>query len=45
MKSIKTLPLIALGFGFSATLALASGDLATGEKVFKKCKVCHVVES
>ena len=44
MKFIKTLPLIALGFGLSATPALASGDVAAGEKVFKKCKACHVVD-
>ena len=44
MKFIKTLPLIVLGFGSSATPALASGDVAAGEKVFKKCKACHVVE-
>jgi len=45
MKFIKTLPLIVLGFGLSATPALASGDIAAGEKVFKKCKACHVVDA
>ena len=45
MKFIKTLPLIVLGFGLSATPALASGDVAAGEKVFKKCKACHVVDT
>ena len=45
MKFIKTLPLIALGIGLSATPALASGDVAAGEKVFKKCKACHVVDA
>jgi cytochrome c2 len=45
MKFIKTLPLIALGFGLSVTPALASGDVAAGEKVFKKCKACHVVDA
>ena len=45
MKIIKTLPLIVLGFGLSATPALASGDVAAGEKVFKKCKACHVVDA
>ena len=44
MKFIKTLPLIALGFALSTTPALASGDVAAGEKVFKKCKACHVVK-
>ena len=45
MKFIKTLPLIALGFALSTTPALASGDAAAGEKVFKKCKACHVVDA
>ena len=45
MKFIKTLPLIALGFALSTTPALASGDVAAGEKVFKKCKACHVVDA
>jgi len=26
-------------------LAMAEGDPAAGEKVFKKCKACHVVET
>ena len=26
-------------------LALAEGDAAAGEKVFKKCKACHVIDS
>jgi cytochrome c2 len=45
MKLIKTLPLVVLAFGLSATPALASGDVAAGEKVFKKCKACHVVDA
>ena len=45
MKFIKTLPLIVLGFCLSATPALASGDVTAGEKVFKKCKACHVVDA
>ena len=45
MKFIKTIPLIVLGFCLSATPALASGDVAAGEKVFKKCKACHVVDA
>ena len=45
MKFIKTLPLIALGFALSTTPALASGNVAAGEKVFKKCKACHVVDA
>ena len=30
-------------FSMSATLATAA-DIAAGEKVFKKCKVCHTLE-
>ena len=36
---------IALSFGLSATPALATGDAAAAEKVFKKCKACHVVDA
>ena len=38
-------------FGFAAVLTMgmsvaqAEGDAAAGEKVFKKCKACHVVDS
>ncbi|MGI9485981.1 MAG: c-type cytochrome [Geminicoccaceae bacterium] len=28
----------------AAPLALAEGDAAAGEKVFKKCKACHVID-
>ena len=45
MKFIKTLSLIALSFALSTTLALASGDVVAGQKVFKKCKACHVVDA
>ena len=45
MKLIKALPFIALGFALSTPPALASGDAAAGEKVFKKCKACHVVDA
>ena len=30
-------------FALSGTQVLAAGDVAAGEKVFKKCKACHVV--
>lgn len=37
-----------LGFTAALTmampLAMAEGDAAAGEKVFKKCKACHVVD-
>ena len=45
MKFVRKCQLIALGFGLSTTPALASGDAAAGEKVFKKCKACHVVDA
>ena len=45
MKFITTLPVIVLGYCLSASPALASGDVAAGEKVFKKCKACHVVDA
>ena len=45
MKLIKALLLIALGFALSTTPALANGDAAAGEKIFKKCKACHVVDA
>ncbi|MGC6517520.1 MAG: c-type cytochrome [Candidatus Puniceispirillaceae bacterium] len=38
----KTLLIASLFGGASHALA---GDIAAGEKVFKKCKACHVVES
>ena len=30
--------------GLSSTAAMAEGDPAKGEKVFRKCKACHAVE-
>ena len=30
-------------FAISGTQVFAAGDVAAGEKVFKKCKACHVV--
>ena len=45
MKFANTITLIALGFALSTTPALASGDAAAGEKVFKKCKACHAVDA
>ncbi len=41
MTSIRTLAILAaLG---TATPALAEGDVAAGEKLFKKCKACHMI--
>lgn len=34
-----------LVLGASTAAAFAAGDAAKGEKVFKKCKACHVVDS
>jgi len=35
---------IVLVTAFAASPAFAEGDVKKGEKVFKKCKACHVVE-
>ena len=32
-------------FALAAGQAMAEGDAAAGEKVFKKCKVCHTLEA
>ena len=45
MKNFVIFPLIASIVCFGTSLALASGDIKAGEKVFKKCKACHVVDS
>ncbi len=38
--------LVALGMvGFSVSPSFADGDIEAGEKVFKKCAACHVVDS
>jgi cytochrome c len=34
---------MALSLGLTATTALADGDVAKGEKAFKKCMACHSV--
>lgn len=45
MKKIFVITALALSFALSAgsTLAMDGGDAAAGEKVFKKCKSCHMV--
>lgn len=35
----------AIVLALAATPALAEGDAAAGEKVFKKCQACHVLDS
>ncbi len=34
----------AAALSLAAPLALAEGDAAAGEKVFKKCKACHIID-
>ena len=33
-----------LSLSMSASVSAQAGDIAKGEKVFKKCKACHVVD-
>ena len=40
MKRIALILTMALSF----SVAVQAGDIAKGEKVFKKCKACHVVD-
>jgi len=42
MKKLATLFTVLAVSGFAGT-AIAEGDAAAGEKVFKKCKACHAV--
>ena len=42
---MKSVMLASVILGLAATAALADGDAAKGEKVFNKCKACHVVDS
>ncbi len=43
---MKTLLIIATGAAFSLTgAALAEGDAAEGEKLFKKCRSCHTISN
>ena len=44
MPSLSRDPLAALLLSLAALPALAEGDPAKGEKVFKKCAACHTVE-
>lgn len=37
--------LLAAALAVSSTAAAADGDPASGEKIFKKCAVCHTVEA
>ena len=42
-RTLATALAVALTVG-GASLALAEGDPANGEKIFKKCKQCHTLE-
>lgn len=44
MSSLLRGPLTAALFSLAALPALAEGDAAKGEKVFKKCAACHSVQ-
>ena len=44
MHSNTKLAAIVMATAFAASPAFAEGDAKKGEKVFKKCKACHVVE-
>ena len=43
MKKTLKIAVATLGLAAFATTAQAEGDLVKGEKVFKKCKVCHMI--
>ncbi|MDF1609438.1 c-type cytochrome [Hoeflea sp. YIM 152468] len=43
LKFPKSAAFAALAFAVFASPALADGDVAAGEKVFKKCSACHTV--
>ena len=44
MKKAAGLVGFAAALTLAAPLALAEGDATAGEKVFKKCKACHVID-
>ncbi|MGB5212219.1 MAG: c-type cytochrome [Anderseniella sp.] len=43
--SFKFVIAVAVALGAMSTSALAEGDAAKGEKVFRKCKACHVADA
>ncbi|KPU84712.1 cytochrome C550 [Marinosulfonomonas sp. PRT-SC04] len=43
MKSMTTAVALTIMASSLATLAMAEVDLAKGEKLFKKCKACHMI--
>lgn len=44
MTLLRLAAVAAAAFSISTANALADGDAAAGEKVFKKCAACHVVD-
>ena len=44
MKSVVSGLLVAVFLGVGLSSSAMAGDAALGEKVFKKCKACHVVD-
>jgi len=46
MKMVKAFSLaVGIAFALVSTSALAGGDPARGEKVFRKCKACHTIKA
>jgi len=43
-RSVLTAAVAVIGLGLTAGTAFAEGDVAAGEKVYKKCKACHTVD-
>ena len=44
MKTIAVIAFAAAFVAMSGSQTFAAGDAAAGEKVFKKCRACHVVD-
>jgi cytochrome c2 len=43
MKSFVKLALVGVALAAAPAAALAEGDAAKGEKIFNRCKTCHMV--
>ena len=43
MRKLAAIICLTAFFALSGTQVFAAGEVAVGEKVFKKCKACHVV--
>ena len=44
MRKLAVIAFASAFMAFSGSHAFAAGDAVAGEKVFKKCKACHVVD-